>query len=418
MNQCKMKANNFTRERVLTFERIAAFIINLARKSLQLELYNFTDILSIPDCTKQALSKARQKLHPTTFKLLNVKLLQEFYSDNVVKTFKGLRIIGIDGSTVLLPKTIELRKKFGHDLTKDVVLARTSLMFDVLNNVTLHASINHYESNERSLAKDHIEELLKLNKLTTNQNFSDDILIFDRGYPSSPLLAFLHTNKLNYAIRITHSFFSETNEAFNAGLKDTMLTIPVHKKWRPIHDDFKEFMASVDKDLTIQVRMVVFDLGNGQKEIVLTSLIDQEKFTYEDIFGLYGLRWNVEEGIKFHKSIAEIENFSGNTAIAIEQDFFATIFTCNFSSLLMQEAEDELEAIGNKRKYRYKGNRKILVGIIKDEIINVFLTERSLDEYCEALKNRIKKNLVPIKPNRSFPRHFKQSKPKINRRCL
>lgn len=92
----------------------------------------------------------------------------------------------------------------------------------------------------------------------------------------------------------------------------------------------------------MQVRVVVFTLSSGEKEVIVTSLLDKEKFSYDDIFKLYALRWNVEEGYKFYKSIAEIENFSGKSKLAIEQDFFATIFACNISSLLMQEAQDEL----------------------------------------------------------------------------
>lgn len=418
ISKCRMKASDFTRERVLTFERVTTFIINLARKSLQLELYSFADILNIPDCTKQAFSKARQKLNPHAFKLMNSTLLQEFYSDNIIKTFKGMRVLAIDGSTVHLPKTPELCEKYGYETAKDTPIARTSIMFDVLNNVTLNASINRYTSNERSLTLNHIDELSKQNDAITNKSFQNDILVFDRGYPSSSLMALLHAKKFHFVMRISNSFFHETNEAINAGLQDTIITISPYRKGRFIHPDFKSIMADFDKNLAIKVRVLVFDLDNGQKEIILTSLIDQGNFTYEDIFELYRLRWNIEEEIKFHKSIAEIENFSGNTAIAIEQDFYATIFTCNYCSLLMQEAQDELEAIGKKGKYRYKGNRNIVIGIVKNEIIDIFLTDRNLDEYCESIKNRIKKNLVPVRPERSYPRKFKLKSPKINRRCL
>ena len=69
--------------------------------------------------------------------------------------------------------------------------------------------------------------------------------------------------------------------------------------------------------------------------------MDQNKFSSNDIFSLYHLRWNIEENYKFYKNIAKIENFSGRSKTAIEQDFYATIFACNVSALLMSEAQEE-----------------------------------------------------------------------------
>jgi DNA-binding transcriptional regulator YiaG len=416
---CRISPKDFTRERVLTFERITIFIINFVKKSLQLELYKFADFLHIPSCTKQAFSKARKKLDPKAFQLLNANLLQEFYSDNEIKTFKGLRALAIDGSTVHLPKTPELCEKFGFDAVNSAVpLARTSIMFDVLNRVTLHATLNHYQSNERTLALSHIESLLEQSRSIENQYFTDDLLLFDRGYPSLPLMMLLHTKRKHFIMRITHRFLRETNKVVNAGLRDTVVAISIFEQQHHVHPDFKEFINSLDKNTILNVRVLVFDLPNGKSEIIVTSLLDQDKFTYDDIYKLYGIRWNIEEEYKFHKSIAEIENFSGNTILAIEQDFHATIFSCNFSSLLMQEAQEELELIEKKGKYEYKANRNILIGIVKNEIIDIFLSNQSLDEYCKKLKDRIKKNLVPIRPNRNFPRKYRNTKSKINRRCL
>jgi len=416
---CRMSSKDFTRERVLTFERVAVFIINFVKKSLQLELYSFADFLHIPSCTKQAFSKARSKLNPMTFQLLNANLLQEFYSDNEVKTFNGLRILAIDGSTIHLPKTPELCEKFGFEAANSAVpIARTSIMFDVLNQVTLHATLNHYQSNERSLALGHIENLIEQGKSIENQNFMKDVLVFDRGYSSLPLMTLLHTKNKHFIMRITHKFLRETNKVVDAGLRDAIITIAIFEQWHNVHPDFKQFMNTLDKNTVLTVRVLVFDLIDGKREIIVTSLIDQGEFTYNDIYRLYGIRWNIEEEHKFHKSIAEMENFSGTTVLAIEQDFHATIFACNFSSLLMQEAQEELELIEKKGKHEYKANRNILIGIVKNEIIDIFLNNQNIDEYCKKLKDRIKQNLIPIRPNRNFPRKYRSTQSKINRRCL
>ena len=85
----------------------------------------------------------------------------------------------------------------------------------------------------------------------------------------------------------------------------------------------------MDWNKTIQLRALVIPLNNVEHEMLITTLCDQEQFKYEKFADFYFMRWNVEENYKFHKVRIEIENFSGESAIAIEQDFHATIFTCN-----------------------------------------------------------------------------------------
>lgn len=364
-------------------------------------------------------------MSPIVFTLLNQKLLEEFYSDNTINLFKGFRVLAIDGSSLRLPQDDTLFNQYGgEEQQSSVPLAKISNMHDVLNNITLHGVINNYKSSERDLAIQHIEYLAHINQ--QSQAF-DDLLMFDRGYPSLTLLLKLYDQKKHFIMRITHSFVSETNIAIKAEKIDSAITIeafPKNKKFNPVD---KEFIAQFPKDLKLQLRLLIFDLGNGKKEYILTSLLDQSQFTYNDIFILYGKRWGIEESYKFYKNIIQIENFSGKSKIAVEQEFFGAIFAGNISSLLSLEAEKELEeerlkTVNSEKtkslKYQYKANRNILIGIIKDEIMGILCSNEDLNEYCDKLKNRIKKNLVPIIPGRQFSRFTKRTRNKFRRRVL
>ena len=402
----------------MTFTNLTVFIINFVKKSSQLELYNFADFFGVSSVTKQAFSSARKKLSPKVFILLNQKLLEEFYSDNIIITFKGLRLLAVDESTLRLPNDSKLRNEYGLDLANSSVpIAKISVMFDVLNQITLHSSINNYRASERDLAIAHIKQLPIKNKV--DQSF-EDLLMFDRGYPSLGLLFELNSRKKHFLMRIQENFLSETNTAIKSGIQDSIITISAFSKDRKPNSRLKEYLPNLQRNTTMQIRILVFNLDSGQKEYIITSLIDQNRFSYSDIFTMYGMRWNIEEGYKFYKNIAEIENFSGKSKIAIEQDFYATIFACNISTLLMLEAQDEVEEANSEKKlkYKYKINRNILVGTVKNEILDVLLGEQDLNEYCERLKNRIKKNLIPIHPGRRFPRVFKRIRSTIDRRVL
>lgn len=411
---------------MLPFPVLVSYIINLIRRSLQLEVSRFSGLLNRSDVSKQAFSQARKKLSPEVFKLLNEKLITEFYSDNEFETFKGYRILGIDGSTIRLPETEELYLEFGTTTSRFgdlcVPLAKTSVMYDVLNHLTLDAEFNSYATSEKSMAMNHLQKLDDLDKLLSEKNFND-LILADRGYPSLFIMFYIKHTKKDFLIRGYDSFLTEIDSVVQSGTSDSVITLHAFKKDRHVNKDFKKYLPDLSSDATIDVRVLIFTLSSGEKEIILTSLTNQNLFTYEDIFKLYALRWNVEENYKLYKCIAEIQNFSGESKLAVEQDFYATVFTCNISSLLAQEAQDELDQVESikERKHTYQINRNILIGTTKDEILRMFLEDLDLEAFCTLLKRRLKRSLISIRPGRSFPRlvyKWRERYPVINKKCL
>lgn len=100
-----------------------------------------------------------------------------FYEDGEYKTYKGYRLLAIDGFVTTLPNTDDVKKEFNHmkvkcqikEFTKDVLQARVFCLFDVLNNIAIDSSItnkNKSEDNdlisyyERTLAVKHLDHLL------------------------------------------------------------------------------------------------------------------------------------------------------------------------------------------------------------------------------------------------------------------
>jgi DDE family transposase len=426
--RCKIQSQHFTRNRSLPFTSLVVFMINFVKRSLQLELYSFADFFNMPSVTKQAFSQARQKLSPEVFRLLNDRLLKEFYTDNVIQTFKGLRLLAVDGSILRLPIADQLYQLFGSKRHNgsDVPLARASVLFDVLNHLTLHSIVDRYDSSERDIAAKHISYLS--NTTADNQCF-EDLLLFDRGYPSKILIFMLRMQNKHFLMRVSQHFITETNQMIAANISDAIITVKAFGDNKKVNANVRKALPHLQQNTTLRLRFLAFDMSNGKKEYILTSLIDQTRFNSCDIFTMYNKRWNIEECYKFYKSIAEIENFSGKSELAIKQDFYSTVFSCNIASILMQEAQDEINAEQEKiinemqskqhNKYSYKINRNMLIGIIKNEIINILMGDQNLEQYCEKLKLRIKKNLIPIRLNRSYPRYSVHRMQKsINKRAL
>lgn len=422
----KLKDTFFSRNRIFSFKYTVLFIVNLARRSLQFEINDFTVMNKINSATKQAFSKARRKLNPVVFKRLNGKFVSEFYTDNELKTFKGFRVLAIDGTTIQLPSSEELISYYGCSSNKfgpTLPMARASTMFDVLNKVTIDSIISQYKSSERNQALELLDSLLMINKET---NFSKtkikDLLIFDRGYPSAKLIFELKKNNQDFLMRCSSSFISAVNNALENNKNDQIISVKIECLSGALKRALYKILTKVDLNQKIELRLLTFDLSSGEKEILLTTLLDK-KYTPMDLFGLYQARWDIEENYKFIKTIASVENFSGKSKLTVEQDFYATIFTCNLAMMLMQEAQDELndERKDKKFKHKYNINKNIGLGILKDKLIEVLASNKDLNEFCNQVKLQMKKSLVSVRKNRNFSRKSKSPNRNhaINRRsCM
>ncbi len=301
-----------------------------------------------------------------------------------------------------------------------IPLAKTSVLYDVLNQITIHATLDPFRTAEKDMAVEHIQELVKFDSEIKDK--FEDLLMFDRGYPSAFLIFFLSHHKKHFLMRSHHAFINEVKTAVKSGLQDSIVTIHAFKNRRPTPPDFVKYLPHLKENDTIRIRVLVFTLLNGNQEILITSLLDQKRFTCDDIFMLYGKRWNIEENYKLYKQIAELENFSGESKLAIEQDFYATVLTCNMVSLLMQEAQDEIdqEYTNRKCKFKYKINRCVAIGTMKNEIVEMLLGNHDLEAYCSNLKERMKKSRVPIRPGRFYQRfgHVERKWPFIHKSPL
>ena len=64
-------------------------------------------------------------------------------------------------------------------------------------------SIPH-EVDERTIGIRHIEKLKEY-------GLKNDLILFDRGYPSKDFIAYLYENNINFVMRVSGSFIKEVN---------------------------------------------------------------------------------------------------------------------------------------------------------------------------------------------------------------
>lgn len=414
-----MNIKDFVRERVLTFPVLVLFFIKLVKKSLCLGLNEFCKSIDLTSVTKQAFSKARKKLSYLAFIHLNKILVEEYYTDNAILTWKGFRLCAIDSSDFQLPQQEKLKSIFGtarNASGPSIAMATCSCAYDVLNKITISAKIAKYKTPERELAVKNIEEIDQLSHDKTK-----DLLLFDRGYPAFWFLYFLKMKKKNFAMRISFSSFKEVQEALNNKQEDTIIRLRINRDNHHQIKDVKEKLPSVDlATCYIDLRLIVVTLKTGEKEYLITNLLD-DQYKKRDFIELYNLRWVIEENYKWIKSALELENFNGHSELAINQEFFCLVFVSNLTSLIIEEAQEELDKSETTKKHRYKINRRMAIALLRDKLLNgLFDRKENVEALCQESKEIIKANLCPVRPDRVYERRKSVARKYgcTTRRCL
>jgi len=403
----------FSRERKLTFVILVYFLLNIIKKSMQLEIDNFIELLGEEEMnyTKQALSESRRKLKPEAFKELNEALLKRKYQSDDDKRYKGYRVLAIDGSTVELPNTEELKAEYGKLKSRskklDMVLGRTSILYDVENELIVDGLLCSYDRAERDMAETHLENYLEFKASIGNKG--KDLLLFDRGYPSLYLITYMLNRKLDFVMRITTSFLKETNEVIlREGLQDEEIEVNITNSKLNNSIRNKKLRNEVKLGDKVKLRVLKIELDSGEYEYLITSLFDKEEMKTEYFKQIYFKRWGVETTYDKLKNTIEIENFTGKKSIIIKQDFNISLLINNISTLIIEDAQREIaEEMENKNnKYEYKINRNLAIGYVKDRFINILLEkdEKTVNKAYLKLIKKVKKNKVPIREGRKYSR--------------
>ena len=124
---------------------------------------------------------------------------------------------------------------------------------------------------------------------------------------------------------------------------------------------------------------------------------------------LYHLRWGVEEGYKREKCRLEIENFSGLSAQAVKQDFYANIFVLNLTAILSWVAQAIADRLYRKRKRAYRVNFANALSKMKDNLVRLFVFD-SQQQLLTPLILAMATTVEAVRPDRSYPRKTKPAK--------
>jgi Transposase DDE domain len=372
-----IKDKDFSRDRKLTLPVVLALLINMVR----------------PPPDQAAFHRARKKVPLDVISGLFEKAVSmatalacRFES----LTWKGHRVLAIDGTRKNMPRSSELTDFFGIPSGASCPQMLVCTLYDVLAKIPLDGVAAHHATSERALAGTLLKSLKQ-----------DDLLLMDRGFPGFRLFDDLLKTGVDFLVRLPlQGLFGPVRAFLNKGRVDGIVTT-IH----PSQSVVKEYrLEGLPDPKPIALRIVKAALPNGKKILFATTLLDAARYSRSALVDLYHMRWEQEEHFKLIKVLLEAENFRGKTPLLVSQELLAINLYCLLTRILVLQSaiihEIEPETIAQKPAF-------LAVARVLDLIWNSQTFDQCLHwlRLCveEIFWSRYKK-----RPNRSFPRKFKR----------
>ena len=236
------------------------------------------------------------------------------------------------------------------------IQALASFLCDVLNDISINSSIDVRKSEKSFIFDEHNSHYRK-----------DSIVIYDRLYADYSVIASHIKEGIDFVIRCPLSNnFKKVEDFIMSELIDEIVSLRVTARQ-------KKFVKENELPEEVTVRLVKVELENGEIEVLMTSLMYKEEYKAEDFKGLYNKRWGIETYLGRLKNQLEVERFSSEKLIGIEQDFYGIVFLSTFESVISKEDEKEIieESREKQLKYEYKINKSISYSALVDHIVDL-----------------------------------------------
>jgi len=402
VNRHKKSEKDFTRKRSLPFQTLFLFFINFIKGSYQDELDHFFKALFRIDVpvvfvSKMALSLARRKLKYSAFIEFNRHLTEFFYEHfRNSKTWHGFNLLAIDGSTLKLFKYKDIKDHFGIMKPKNGParpMARVSQMFDVLNKISIDAIVSPYQVGERQLLTTHLLNLLP-----------NDLLLLDRGYPAYWIFNLIMSQGNQFCARISKQW-KIVQEFIDSGSQGTLIELNAS------HQSKIECLDMGLEVAPLKLRLIRVELDNGEIEVLITSLVDQQKYPNEIFKDLYHKRWPIEVDYLFMKERIEVGNFSGKSALSVYQDFHSKVLAKNLVTVLATPVQETIKQDSKEKKHTHQMNMTQAFSKSKDTLFLLFERPRDIVlQLIQEIHALFRAVTEPIRPGRTFKRKHKLNK--------
>ena len=314
---------DFIRNRKIGFDGTIKYILGNSRESMAFTSEKFADASVIGNVTPAAICKARAKI--------SYGAIEEVFEEcakaiPASKNYNNYRLIAFDGMKGEMPNLPSLRTLYPVNSKQGYPMFHALAARDILNNIFLCADFQPAPADERQMAS------RMLDKLSASKE--KIIYLMDRGFPCVALIQKLNNMGQKYVMRVSGKFLTEVSDFAKSDKTDELLTITYGERRGA------NCKTKAELPYTFSLRCVRIKLDSGEDEICITNLL-KEDFTVEQIKELYNYRWGIETSYDYLKNSIFVEEFTSKRENGIKQDFYASLWAANLTSIAITDSVQE-----------------------------------------------------------------------------
>lgn len=364
------------------------------------ELWDQCRMLQIPlpqgkPVAASAFCNARKKLDENFFKILNTAIVDTYAPHLNNNEWHGHRLFAVDGSNVNLPR--QLLKEDGYRLPSSISYypqGLLSCLYRLMPKLPVDFELSP-SNDERKPAYHHLKHLK-----------ANDVVVYDRGYYSYPMLYYHLERNIHPIFRIQLHANKIIDEFIAGDQYDQVVDICVSK-------NTQSAIRKADPGIIItpvKLRLLKYKAA-GETYILGTTLLDKQAYPLKDFPDVYHSRWGIEELYKISKHHIEVDDFHGQSERTVKQELFAHFVLITITRIFSNRAEQDW----NPTRQIRKSKESVLVNF-KNSLVTIARNLEALFmQQAEVVKktvNRIMEAIGTCKQkmrlNRSYDRVSKK----------
>jgi hypothetical protein len=231
-----------------------------------------------------------------------------------------------------------------------------------------------------------------------------DVAVADRYYCSFMMIALLLGQGTHVCARMHHARHTDFRRGRRLGKYDHVIlwTRPERPKWMD-----EATYATIPKTLELrEIRYNIVEKGRRTRTLtVVTTLIDADEYTKEEIAQLYGFRWNVELDIRSIKQSLNLGHVRCKSPEMVRRELWTTFLGYN----LIRTTAAAAAALHDKqpRQLSFTGTCQYVLSswmLLSCDLIS----PEAIEAHCLTLLSQIASCEVANRPGRLEPRVLKR----------
>lgn len=350
--------------------------------------------VAAPSADTGAYSKARQRLPEAVLKgLLSQTATGLEAQVEPSQLWCGHPVKVLDGSSVLMSDTPENQQAYpqhSQDPGCGFPIAQLLVVFSLTTGAVLAVLCAPFCTSEIVLARRLYQHLQ-----------GDDVVLADSAFGSYVDMAMVQAVGANGVFRKQHARKTDFRRGQKLGIGDHIVTW-CRPRQKPRAMSREEFVALPP---TLRVREVDLRIQSpgfrSQRIILVTTLLDPERYPKAKLAELFRLRWQgAEVNLRHLKTTLHMELLRGKTPQMVRKEIWAHMLAYNLLRALMWQARPAAAAVMTPL-LSLQGTRQAF-----NQFVPLFAT--AVQRTCRSLHTQrlglVAQQLLPLRPNRVEPR--------------